>query len=78
MSANVFMSLSTERGNVFHNKYLHTSEQIYRLFFFRGKNGNMKEEGIFSGAVEALLLRNIFIPFLFFENGLSISWKDLG
>lgn len=47
-------------------------------FFFRGKNGNMKEEGIFSGAVEALLLRNIFIPFLFFENGLSISWKDLG
>lgn len=38
----------------------------------------MKEVGIFSGAVEALLLRNIFIPFLFFENGLSISWKDLG
>lgn len=48
------------------------------FFFFRGKNGNMKEVGIFSGAVEALLLRNIFIPFLFFENGLSISWKDLG
>lgn len=47
-------------------------------FFFREKNGNMKEVGIFSGAVEALLLRNIFIPFLFFENGLSISWKDLG
>lgn len=38
MSANVFMSLSMERGNVFHNKYLHTLEQICRLFF-RGKNG---------------------------------------
>lgn len=35
----------------------------------------MKEVGIFSEALEVLLLRNIFVPFLFFENGLSISWE---
>lgn len=73
MSADVFISFDTERGNMFHNKCLHTLEQIHSFIYLEKKKVKKRKAESLTGAAKALFLCNVFLsPNL--EHGLHVSW----
>lgn len=65
MSGNVFIFFYTERGNMFHNKCLHTLEKTFFFFFFLREK---ERDKLGLELIEALFLCTVFI---------TQSWKEL-
>lgn len=74
MSADVFIFFYTKRGNMFHNKCLHTLEQNFFFFWEKERKWDSERQKLlWVKQVEGLFLWNVFITQL--EKSLPVCWE---